>query len=94
MNQEYFEKWGDLYEKVQKPMQAFAELNLKTFQEFRNQNFDDFFKAKKPEDIIDLQFKAFVEHGKKALDYWQKSLDIVQKSAKEFSKEMEVKKEK
>ena len=94
MNQEYFEKWGELYEKAQKPMQAFAELNMKTLQEFKNQNFEDVFKAKKPEDVIELQLKNFVDQGKKALDYWQKSLDIVQQSAKDFSKELNVKKEK
>lgn len=94
MNQDYFEKWGDLYEKVQKPMQAFAELNLKALQDLKNQNFEDFFKAKKPEDIIELQLKTLVEQSKKTLDYWQKSLDIVQQSTKEFSKELNVKKEK
>lgn len=94
MNQDYFEKWGDLYEKVQKPMQAFAELNLKALQDLKNQNFENFFKAKKPEDIIELQLKTLVEQSKKTLDYWQKSLDIVQQSTKEFSKELNVKKEK
>ncbi|WP_367607852.1 phasin family protein [Legionella sp. W05-934-2] len=94
MNHEYFEKWGELYDKVQKPMQAFAELNLKALQDLKNQNFEDFFKVKKPEDVIEFQLKAMVEQGKKTLDYWQKSFDIVQQSAKEFSKDIHVKKEK
>ncbi len=94
MNQAYFEKWDELYEKVQKPMQEFTELNLKTLQDIKNQNFEDFFKAKKPEDMIELQLKAFVNQSKRAIDYWQKSLEIVQKSTQEISKELQPKKEK
>lgn len=94
MNQAYFEKWGEIYEKVNKPMQAFAKLNMDTFQDFKSQNLDKILKAKKPEEFFELQVEAFVDQSKRALDYWQKSLEIVQKSTQEISKELHPKKEK
>lgn len=91
MNQEYFEKMGQFYKKLQKPMQDFAELNLQAVEEFKKVDFEEFFNAKKPEEVIELQIKAAVENGKKTLEYMQKSFDIFQKSALEVSKELKTK---
>lgn len=80
MNQEYFERLSDMAKKAQEPFQELAELNVKTVQNFSYLKPEDFSNVKKPEELWEKQIEMVVENGHKALDYMQKSFQIVEKS--------------
>lgn len=80
MNQAYFEKWSDLAKKVQEPFQAIAELNVKTLQSLAYIKPDELMATKKPEELVEKQIQLAIENGHKALDYMQKSFQIVEKA--------------
>lgn len=77
MNKEYFEKWTELAKKAQEPFQAIAELNAKTLQEFTLKP-DPLAHLKKPEELLEAQIKQAVDNGHKALEYMQKSFQIME----------------
>jgi hypothetical protein len=79
MNKEYFEKWTDLAKKAQEPFQAIAELNAKTLKEFTFLKPGDL-AQKKPEELLEQQIEQAVQNGHKALDYMQKSFQIMEKA--------------
>ncbi len=87
MNQEYFEKISDMVKKAQEPFQAIAELNVKTMQGFMFLKPDDFSHLKKPEEILEKQLELAVANGHKALDYMQKSFQIMEKAMLSFAQE-------
>ncbi|STX52691.1 Phasin protein [Legionella busanensis] len=80
MNQAYLERWTDLARKAQEPLQAIAELNAKTLQNFKYLKPEELAKIKKPEEFIEKQINLAVENGHKALDYMQKSFEIFEKA--------------
>jgi len=80
MNQQNFEKWSEMAKKLQEPFQAIAELNVKTLQGLTYLKPEELAKVKKPEELMEQQVKLAVENGHKALDYMQKSFDIIEKS--------------
>ncbi|WP_133128373.1 phasin family protein [Legionella nagasakiensis] len=80
MNQEYFEKLSDMAKKAQEPFQAMAELNVKTLQGFTYLKPDEFANVKKPEELLEKQIELAVANGHKALDYMQKSFQIMEKA--------------
>ena len=49
MNREYFEKIADMVKKAQEPLQAIAELNVKTLQHYNYLKSDERSKMTKPE---------------------------------------------
>ena len=71
MNQDYFSKFSDMAKKAQEPLQAIAELNAKTFQDLTYM---------KPEELLAKQIELAVANGHKALDYMQKSFQILEKA--------------
>lgn len=79
MNQP-FEKWSEIVKKAQEPFQAIAELNVKTLQSLNYLKPDELANLKKPEEVLEKQINLAVENSHKALDYMQKSFDIVEKA--------------
>jgi hypothetical protein len=96
MNQQNFEKWSEMAKKLQEPFQAIAELNVKTLQGLTYLKPEELAHVKKPEELIEKQINMAVENGHKALDYMQKSFQILEKAmldlAKEAKKNTEIKK--
>ncbi|KTD18198.1 phasin family protein [Legionella jordanis] len=80
MTQEYFEKWNDVAKRMQEPFQAMAELNVKTLQSMHFLKPDELSNVKKPEELIEKQIHIAIENGHKALDYLQKSFQIIEKT--------------
>lgn len=80
MNQEYFAKFSDMAKKAQEPFQAIAELNIKTLQNLTYLKPEEFANVKKPEEMLEKQIELAVANGHKALDYMQKSFQIIEKA--------------
>lgn len=80
MNQQNFEKWSEMAKKLQEPFQAIAELNVKTLQGLTYLKPDELAQVKKPEEMLEKQINLAVENGHKALDYMQKSFQIIEKA--------------
>ncbi|MBA2657613.1 MAG: phasin family protein [Tatlockia sp.] len=83
MNQP-FEKWTELTRKMQAPLQAMTELNVKTIQGLTYLKPDEIAKVKKPEELLEKHLSLAVENGHKALDYLQKSFEIYEKAVLSF----------
>lgn len=80
MNQPNFEKWSEMAKKIQEPFQAIAELNVKTLQGLSYLKPEELSHIKKPEEMLEKQINLAVENGHKALDYLQKSFQILETS--------------
>lgn len=80
MNQPNFEKWSEMAKKLQEPFQAIAELNVKTLQGINYIKPEELAGIKKPEDLVEKQINLAIENGHKALEYMQKSFQIVEKA--------------
>ena len=80
MNQPNFDKLGEMAKKLQEPFQALAELNVKTLQGFKYIKPEELAHVKKPEEFLEKQIELAVENGHKALDYMQKSFQIIEKT--------------
>ncbi len=85
MNQDYFDKIANLFKEAQEPFRAMAELNVKTLQSFAYLKPDDFSKITKPNELIEKQLEMVVSNGQKALDYLQKSFQIMEKAMASFT---------
>lgn len=79
MNPNYIEKWNELAKKMQEPMQALAELNLKTLKEFDYLKPEELTKVKKPEEFMEKEIHRVIENSQKALNYLQQSFQIFEK---------------
>jgi hypothetical protein len=73
-----FEKWSEMTRKMQAPFQAITELNVKTLQGLTYLKPEEISQLKKPEELIEKQISLAVENGHKALDYMQKSFEIME----------------
>ncbi|WP_298626315.1 phasin family protein [uncultured Legionella sp.] len=80
MNQQNFDKWTEMAKKIQEPFQAIAELNVKTLQGLSYIKPEELAHVKKPEEVLEKQINLAVENGHKALDYMQKSFEILEKA--------------
>jgi len=87
MNKEYYDKWTELAKKAQAPFQAIAELNVKTLQGFSYLKPDELAQIKKPEEFLEKQINLAVENGHKALDYMQKSFEILEGAMRSVAKD-------
>ncbi len=92
MNQP-FEKWSEIARKMQAPFQELAELNVKTLQGFTYLKPDELTNLRKPEELLEKQIGLAVENGHKALDYMQKSFNILEKAMLSFVQEVKDKTE-
>lgn len=84
-----FENWSETVKQVQEPFQAFAELNVKTLQDLMYLKPDELANFKKPEELLERQMNLAVENGHKALDYLQKSFQIMFSLAQEIKNKTE-----
>ena len=82
MTQPYFDydKYSDVFKKAQEPMQSLADLNMKTLQSFQYIKPDELSKVAQPEEFIEKQIEIAIANGHKALDYLQKSFQIIEKA--------------
>lgn len=87
MNQPNFEKWSEVAKKVQEPFQAIAELNIKTIQGLSYLKPEELAQIKNPAQLIEKQLGLAVENGHKALDYMQKSFEILESAMQDIVKE-------
>ncbi|WP_392538777.1 phasin family protein [Legionella sp. 227] len=87
MSQQNFERWTEAAKKLQEPFQAMAELNVKTLQSLNYLKPEELSNIKKPEELLEKQVNLAVENGKKALDYMQKSFQILEKAMLGFVQE-------
>jgi len=87
MNQAYYEQLNDFTKQMQEPFKSLSELNVKTLQEFNFLKPEDFTKIKKPEELVEKQIKYAIENGHRALDYMQKSFEILEETMLSFIKE-------
>ena len=94
MNQEYFEKISDMVKKAQEPLHAISELNVKTLQSYNYIKPEEFSKITKPGDLLEKQLELAIANGHKALDYMQKSFQIMEKAMLSFAQETKEVKEK
>ena len=78
MSQQNFEKWSEMAKKLQEPFQAIVELNTKTLQGFSYIKPEELAGIKKPEELLEKQVNLAVENGHKAIDYMQKSFQIIE----------------
>jgi hypothetical protein len=96
MMQQNFEKWSEMAKKIQEPFQAIAELNVKTLQGLTYIKPEELAQVKKPEEMLEKQINLAVENGHKALDYMQKSFQILEKAmlsiVKDAKKNTDIKK--
>jgi hypothetical protein len=91
MNQDYFEKISNLFKHAQEPLQAIAELNVKTLQSYTYLKPEDFSKLSKPDELLEKQLELAIANGHKGLDYLQKSFEIIEKSLLSFTQETQLK---
>jgi len=91
MDREYFEKMSDMAKKAQEPFQAIMELNVKTLQGLTYLKPDEFTKIKKPEELLEKQIELAIANGHKALDYMQKSFQIIEKALLSVSQDVKSK---
>lgn len=87
MNQQNFERWTEMAKKLQEPFQAIAELNVKTLQGITYIKPEELASIKKPEELLEKHVNLAVENGHKALDYMQKSFQIMEKAMLGFVQE-------
>lgn len=80
MTQPNFEKFSEMAKKLQEPFQAIAELNIKTLQGLTYLKPEELTQVKKPEELLEKQINLAVENGHKALDYMQKSFQIIERA--------------
>ena len=86
MNQ-HFEQWSNVAKKLQEPLQAITELNIKTLQGLNYLKAEEVAKIKKPEELLEKQVNVVVANGHKAVDYMQKSFQILEKTMLSFVEE-------
>lgn len=80
MNQHNFERLSEVAKKLQEPLKAITELNVKTIQNIAYIKPEELTAIKKPEELLEKQINLAVENGHKALDYMQKSFQIFEKA--------------
>lgn len=87
MQYQNYEKWNEMAKKMQEPFQAIAELNIKTLQGLEYLKPDELTHIKRPEEFLEKQVNLVVGNGHKALDYMQKSFQIIEKAMLGFVNE-------
>ncbi len=83
-----YDKYSDMVKKIQEPMQAWVDLNVKTLQSFQPVKPEDLGKITRPEEFLEKQLELAVANGHKAIDYMQKSLQIIEKAMLSAAKDI------
>ncbi len=90
MNQEYFETITDVVKKAQEPLHDIAELNVKTLQSYSYMKPDELPQITKPGEFLEKQIDMAISNGHKALDYMQKSFQIMEKAMLSYANELKI----
>lgn len=80
MTRDYFEHWSGVAKKIQEPIQELSELQVKAIQNLKYMKPEEIAKVKKPEELVEKQIQLAIENGHNALDYMQKSFNIIEKT--------------
>jgi hypothetical protein len=83
-----FVRWSAMVNKVQEPFQSIVQLNVKTLESFNYLKLDDLTQFKNPEDFLEKQISMAVANGHLALDYMQKSFQIMEKAMLSLGQEV------
>jgi hypothetical protein len=75
-----FLRWSAMVSVVQEPFQSIVHLNIKTLDSFTYLKPSDLAQFKKPEVLLEKQISMAVANGHLALDYIQKSFQIMEKA--------------
>lgn len=95
MNTEFkLQDFAEIAKKLQEPVQALVELNVKTVQGLSFLKPEELAHIKKPEELIEKQFQLAIENSRKGLDYLQKSFQIMEKTWLGMSQELVAKADK
>lgn len=93
MNHAYFDKASAFAKKAQEPLQALAELNMKTLQELDYIKLEELTQIKQPEVLLKKQIEVNIANGYKAIDYMQKSFQIMEKALWSMTRDIQEKAE-
>ena len=88
MNADYINQWTELTKKAQAPFRDIAELNAKTLQGFTWLKPEELSNLKTPDKLLEEQINLAVENGHKALDYMQKSWQIMSQAMSSLADEI------
>lgn len=77
MSQEYFDKWAEIAQKAQLPLQQMMELNLKTLKDLDYIRPDEIMHINSPEKFLEKQMQLGLTNSQKALHYMEKSFKIM-----------------
>lgn len=80
MYQDYFTNFSEMAKKAQEPLRAMTELNVRTLQSLAYLKPDELTHLKNPQDFFEKQLTLALSNGHKALDYMQKSFEIMEKT--------------
>lgn len=83
-----YDKYSDIFKKIQEPMQDLVDLNMETLKSFQSYNPAEFGKFTRPDELWHKQIEMAVVNGQKTIDYMQKSLKILEKTMLSFSSEL------
>ena len=75
---------------IQQPIQDFVQLNTETLKNFQAIKPEDFGKITRPDELLEKQMQFALNNGIKAIEYMQKSLQIIEKTMHAFANENKV----
>jgi len=90
MNQEQFTQFSDMAKKVQEPLKAMTELNVRTLQSMAYLKPNDWTNIK-PQELLEKQLSVTLTNGHKMLDYMQESYEIFEKTMLSCAREVKSK---
>lgn len=83
-----YEKYSKSWSKLQEPIQDFVRLNTEALKGFQAMRPEEFGKVTRPDELWEKQVEWSLANGERAIDYMQKSLQIMQKAMHSFAKEL------
>ena len=83
-----YEKYSKSWNKMQEPIQDFVRLNTEAMKSFQAMRPEEFGKVTRPDELWEKQIEWSLANGEKAIDYMQKSLQIIQKAMQSFAKDL------
>lgn len=76
----YYENLTESAKKFQEPLQALAQLNLKTLQNLSYIKPEELMAIRRPEELMEKQIAVVIENSHKALDYLESSFQIFEQA--------------
>ncbi len=93
--QQPFEKVTEFYQSFSQPVQEFTALNVKTVNAFsqNSESLNSLIKASSPQEFFNAQMKLSLKAGQQAVDYFQETLKIFEKTSTDLFKQYGEKKQ-